>query len=68
MAGASPALHRWVKAIQLAIDCLRKSMAEQSQLLEDARKAGMDITKDILALYPKEDKTASVDSMNDLVT
>ena len=31
--GASTALRRWVKAVQLAIDCLGKSVAKQSHLL-----------------------------------
>ena len=52
MAEASSALCQWVKAVQLAIDCLGKSVAEQSRLLEDAWKVGMEIPKDILALYP----------------
>ena len=67
MAGASTALCWWVKAIQPAIDCLGKSMAEQSQLLEDAWKARMNITKDILALCPKEDKMAMANPINDLM-
>ena len=63
---ASTALRRWVKAVQLAIDCLGKSVAEQSCLLEDARKAGMQIIKDILALYPPEDIKGTTDPANDL--
>ena len=66
MVEVSTALRRWVKAVQPAIDCLGKSMAEQSCLLEDARKAGMQITKDILALYPLEDKKNTTDPPNDL--
>ena len=31
--GASTALRQWIKAVQLAIDCLGKSVAEQSHLL-----------------------------------
>ena len=41
-------------------------MAEQSHLLEDAQKAGMQIVKDILALYPPEDKKDTTDPANDL--
>ena len=41
-------------------------MARQSCLLEDARKAGMQITKDILALYPPEDQKNTTDPPNDL--
>ena len=52
MVEASTALRRWTKAVQPAIDCLGKSVTEQSHLLEDARKVGMQITKYILALYP----------------
>ena len=33
---ASTALHQWVKAVQPAINCLDKSVAERSRLLEDA--------------------------------
>ena len=63
---ASTALRRWVKAVQPAIDCLGKSMAEQSHLLEDAWKAGMEITKEILALYPLEGKKEPADPLHDL--
>ena len=66
VAEASGALRRWVKAVQLAIDCLGKPMAEQSCLLEDTRKAGMQITKEILALYPPKDKKDTADRLNDL--
>ena len=66
VAEESTALCRWVKAVQPAIDCLGKSMAEQSCLLEDAWKAGMQIIKDILALYPPEDIKNTTDPPNDL--
>ena len=66
MAEASTALRWWVKAVQPAIDCLGKSVAEQSHLLEDARKAGMEITKEILALYPPEGKKEPADPLHDL--
>ena len=66
VAEASTALHRWVKVVQLAIDCLGKSVAEQSHLLEDAPKAGMEITKEILALYPLEGKKEPTDPLHDL--
>ena len=66
MAEASTALRWWVRAVQPAIDCLAKSVAEQSRLLEDAQKAGMQITKDILGLYPPEGKKETADPFNDL--
>ena len=56
IAEASTTLRWWVKVVQLVIDCLGKSIAEQSHLLEDAWKAGMEITKEILALYSPEGK------------
>ena len=61
IAEASTALCRWVKVVQLVIDCLEKSIAEQSHLLEDAQKVGMEITKEILALYPLEGKKEPID-------
>ena len=64
---ASTALRRWVKAVQLEIDCLGKSVAEQSCLLEDAWKAGIEITKEILALYPPEGKKEPTDPLHDLM-
>ena len=67
MAEASTTLCRWVKAVQLVIDCLGKSVAEQSHLLEDARKVGMEITKEILALYPPEGKKEPADPLHDLM-
>ena len=42
-------------------------MAEQSCLLEDARKAGMEITREILALYPPEGKKEPADVLHDLM-
>ena len=66
VAEASTALCQWVKAVQLAINCLDKSIAKQSRLLEDARKAGMQITKDILAIYSPEDKKETADPLHDL--
>ena len=67
MAEASTALCQWVKAVQLAIDCLRKSVAEQFHLLEDAWKVGMEIMKEILALYPLEGKKEPADPLHDLM-
>ena len=67
MMEASTTLHRWGRVVQLAIDCLGKSMAEQTRLLEDARKAGMQIVKDILALNPLEDKKDTTNPPNDLM-
>ena len=66
IAEASTSLCQWVKAVQPAIDCLGKSVAEQSHLLEDTWKAGMEITKEILALYPPEGKKEPADSLHDL--
>ena len=42
-------------------------MAEQSHLLEDAQKAGMEITKEILALYLPEGKKEPTDPLHDLM-
>ena len=66
VAEASSALHQWVKAVQPAIDCLGKSMAKQSHLFEDAQKVGMEITKDILTLYPPEGEKEPADPTHDL--
>ena len=66
VAEASTALHWWVKAVQQAIDCLGKNVAKQSRLLKDAQKVGMEITKDILALYPLEGEKKPVDPLHDL--
>ena len=41
-------------------------MTKQSRLFEDARKAGMQITKDILGLYSQEDKKETADPLHDL--
>ena len=67
MAEASTALHQWVKAVQLVTDCLRKNVAELSRLLEDTRKVGMEIMKEILALYPLEGKKEPADPLHDLM-
>ena len=56
VAGASSALRWLVKAVQPAIDCLGKSMTEQSLLLEGTWSAEMEITKEILSLYLAKDK------------
>ena len=53
--GASAAIHRWVKAIQPAMDCMGESLEEQSHLLQMARQAGKEATEDILALLPPEE-------------
>ena len=55
-----------MKVVQPAIDCLDKSVAKQSHLLEDTQKAGMQITKDILGLYSLEDKKKTADPLHDL--
>ena len=38
--GASAAVHRWVKAVHPAMDCMGESLEEQSRLLQMARQAG----------------------------
>ena len=52
--GASAAIHQWVKAVHLAMDCMGESLEEQSHLLQEARQAGKEATQDILALLPAE--------------
>ena len=68
VAEASTALHRWVRAVQPAMDCFGKSVAKQSCLLEDAWKVGMKITKDILALYSPEGENAPADPLHALTS
>ena len=53
--GASATIHRWVRAIQLAMDCIEESLEEQACLLQAARQAGKEATEDILALLPAEE-------------
>ena len=53
--GASAAIHRWVKAVHLAMDCMEESMEEQSHLLQEAQKARKEATEDILALLPAKE-------------
>ena len=53
--GASAAVRRWVKAVHLAIDCMGKSLEEQSCLLQAAQQARKEATEDILALLPTEE-------------
>ena len=48
------------------MNCFGKSVDEQSRLLEDARKVGMEITKDILAPYPPEGEMVPTDPLHDL--
>ena len=52
--GAS-AIHRWVRAIQPAMNCMGESLEEQVHLLQVARQAGKEATEDILALLPVEE-------------
>ena len=66
MAKVSTVLCQWVQAVQPAIDCLNKNVAERSCLLEAARKAGMQITKDILGLYSLENKEDTIDPLHNL--
>ena len=54
MWGASAAIRHWVKEVQPAMDCMDKSLEEQAWLLQKAREAGKEATKDILALLPVE--------------
>ena len=53
--GTSAAIHRWVKAVHLAMDCMEESMEEQSHLLQEAQKARKEATEDILALLPAKE-------------
>ena len=43
-------------------------MTEQSCLLEDAQKAGMEITKEILSLYPAEGNATLATPQDDVMT
>ena len=52
--GASSAICHWVKEVQPAMDCMEGSLEEQARLLQRAREAGKEPTKDILALLPTE--------------
>ena len=54
MWGASAAIHRWVKEVQSAMDCMDQSLEEQARLLQKAREAGKEASEDILALLPAE--------------
>ena len=53
--GALAAIHRWVRAIQLAMNCMEESLEEQAHLLQAAWQAGKEATEDILALLPVEE-------------
>ena len=53
--GALATIHRWVRAIQLAMDCMEESLEEQARLLQAARQAGKEAMEDILALLPVEE-------------
>ena len=53
--GASAAIRQWVRAIQLAMDCMGESLEEQSRLLQTGRQAGKEATEDILDLLPAEE-------------
>ena len=41
-----------MQAVHPAMDCMNKSMAEQSHLLEKAQRVGKEVIEDILALLP----------------
>ena len=53
--GASAAICQWVRAIQLAMDCMGESLEEQLRLLQMAWQARKKATEDILALLPAEE-------------
>ena len=53
--GASAAIRRWVRAVQLALDCNGESLEEQACLLQMAWQAGKEAMEDILALLPAEE-------------
>ena len=53
--GASATVHRWVKAVHPAMDCMGESLEEQSCLLQEAQQAGKEATEDILALLPAKE-------------
>ena len=53
--GASAAIHRWVWAVQPAMDCMGGGLEEQARLLQTARQAGKEATEDILTLLPMEE-------------
>ena len=38
--GALAAIHRWVRTVHPAMDCIGESIEEQSCLLQEAQKAG----------------------------
>ena len=52
--GASATIRHWVKAVQPAMGCMEESLEEQAWLLQEAREAGKEATKDILALLLAE--------------
>ena len=53
--GALAAVHRWVRAVQPAMNCMEESLEEQVRLLQAARQAGKEAMEDILALLPAEE-------------
>ena len=68
--GASAAICRWVRAVQLAMDFMGESLEEQSHLLQTAQQAGKEATEDILALLPAEESPylTPVMSKEDILT
>ena len=42
--GASAVIHRWVRTVHPAMDCMGESIEEQSCLLQEAQKAGKEAT------------------------
>ena len=53
--GSSGAIHQWVRAVSPAMNCIGKSLEEQSLLLQAAREAGKEATEEILNFLTKED-------------
>ena len=53
--GASATIHRWVWAVQPAMNCMEESLEEQARLLQAAWQAGKEAMEDILVLLPVEE-------------
>ena len=52
--GASGAICQWLNSVKPAMDCMEKSVKDQTELLAEARKAGKDALDSILELIPEE--------------
>ena len=57
--GATDTICRWVQAIHPVMDCMGESVEKQARLLQEAQKAGKQITAEVLALLP-EGNTANL--------